>query len=112
MIVPSDSLFEPMVALLCVMLALLLPAALVSIRLGRHLRVHHPSVWHDLGEPGFRNLTVATSGRSARFIRAGEYRKLGDPIVDRLATKIKVVGIANLLCFAAFLLLFGFETVS
>lgn len=106
MIGPSDPQFLPMLVLLCVMFILLLPALWASNRLSRRLRAHHPNVWQELGEPSFRNLTIASSGRSARFIRAGEYRGLSDPIVNRCATALKIVSLLYLGCFAAFVILF------
>ena len=106
MIVPSDPQFLPMLVLLFVMFVLLVPAVWASNRLSKRLRAHHPNVWQQLGEPSFRNLTIASSSRSARFIRAGKYRELSDPIVNRCAAALKIVSLVFLGCFAAFLVLF------
>ena len=82
---PNDPMFIPMLLLLCIMFGLLLPAVWVSHRLRGRLRTNHPSVWKQLGEPGFRNLTIGSSSRAARFVRTGKYRELADPVVNRWA---------------------------
>jgi hypothetical protein len=58
----------------------------LSVRLTRHLRDEHPSVWKSLGEPSLLNRSVSNDLKMRRFLLRAEYRKLDDPTLWRLGT--------------------------
>jgi hypothetical protein len=111
MISSGDPFFLPMLALLCVMLVLLLPGIWLSSRLGRRLQANHPDTWQRLGQPSLRNLSIASSSRTARFLRAREYRGLADPVVNRCVLGLRIVAGVHLTCFLAFFALFTLRAI-
>jgi hypothetical protein len=106
MIESSHPWILSMLVLLGAMFALLIPALWVSYRLRSRLQMKHPSVWADLGKPGFANLTIASSSRAARFLRSGDYRALADPVLNKCAFALRILSLTYLGCFLTFFALF------
>ncbi len=64
----------------------------------RRLRHHHEELWHSFGEPRFFRTTIQKQNDVRKFLRSGEYRKLGDPQMDLLVLLAKILNpLASLL---------------
>ncbi len=85
-------------------LALFAASVVQEVRIFRHLREHHASVWHELGRP--RPLKGLRRDRTARsYFRRGEYRRLDDRALGRMVTLQRVLGWSYGAAFALVLVL-------
>ena len=71
-------------------------------KLFKHLRLHHPEKYQQMGEPTVLFQTnIATVVATSRFLVAREYRHLGDPALSKLSRRMLVYLAALLILFAA-----------
>jgi hypothetical protein len=85
-------------------------AALVLMGLGavlmkwfyRRLRTEHHEVWLSLGEPSlFLNASILVQQRVARFLWRSDYKELGDPTLNQIASVAKLLAVMTLVLIVA-----------
>jgi len=77
-------------AIFWTMFLLLVPTAVLSVRMWRMLRDRYPETWENLGEPKMSRLSIEMSSRLATFVKRGEYESLGDPDVRWCARGLRI----------------------
>lgn len=87
------------------MLLLLVPTAVLSVRMWRMLRDRHPETWENLGKPKISRLSIEMSSRLSTFVKKGEYESLADPHVRWCARSLRIVERIYSVGFVAFILL-------
>ncbi len=72
--------------------------AVLGLAIGRafyqRLRRHHPETWEKLGSPTlFWNQSPKVQVAVSRFLWKSSYRQLEDPVLNRLASLLRCLGV-------------------
>lgn len=71
--------YHPLNAVGALMLAIFGGVTIIGYLFHRRLKMQHPEVWNELGQPSLLNSTIKNGWKVAKFATSNGYKKLNDP---------------------------------